>query len=110
MVGYVPNTCTWMGYEFTVYGYSSTTWSDVPGVYLFTQYLPQTATMRATWYVWYVGETSSFASRLPGHERWPDAAAEGATHVHAAAVEPEETRVGLEKRLRELLDPPLNVL
>lgn len=75
--------------------------NEVPGVYIF-------ARPDRWWFALYVGQTESFASRLPYHERWPEAARQGATHIHAR-IEPDYTRrCDLEARLIQTLAPPMN--
>lgn len=99
---------SWGGYDFTSYDPTQTNWNDVPGVYIFAG----KSTDGRWWRAKYVGQTSSFATRLgPGnnnHERWPEAERKGATHVHARVVKNEIERRSLETMLIESYDPPLN--
>jgi hypothetical protein len=97
-------TVKWCGYEFTVYDPRTVTWYDVGGVYIFSG-----ANANSThWLAHYVGETVSFKNRLPCHERWDEAWANGATHVHALAASPEATRLRIQDELIRSLQPPLN--
>lgn len=57
------------------------TWNGVPGLYVFYQ-RPTTPLVPGR--VLYIGETESFASRMPGHERWAEAVRLGATGIWAA--------------------------
>ena len=70
------------------------------GVYIFA------APVDKLWRALYVGETTSFADRIPGHERWPQAQRMGATHVHVRA-EPFRRRE-IEEELIRAHTPPLN--
>ena len=92
----------WLGRKFKVLNFYGTRWADRSGVYIFTAVGP------LGWEPYYIGETISFADRLPTHERWAEAVRLGATHVHAAVVTPEATRVGLQDRLIRAYQPPLN--
>jgi hypothetical protein len=49
-------------------------WNAVPGIYAFVARPAR---------VLYIGETTSFASRLPGHEVWLEARRRGARDVYA---------------------------
>ena len=94
------------GYAFAVYDPTATTWNDVPGVYVF-------AGLDATerwWYAKYIGQTTSFKSRIPSHERWQEAVRQGATHVHARVVQDASQRIDLENALVEAYRPPMNHL
>lgn len=99
---------SWGGYDFNSYDPTQTNWNDVPGIYIF-------AGMSADgrwWRAKYVGQTSSFITRLGpelnNHERWPEAIREGATHVHARVVQNQIERRSLELMLIETYNPPLN--
>ncbi|MBD2566779.1 hypothetical protein [Anabaena lutea] len=60
------------------------------------------------WYPLYVGQTDDFSSRLPNHERLPQAIQRGATHIHVAIITQQRQRDILEKMLIPYLQPPLN--
>jgi len=49
-------------------------WNAVAGLYAFAAWPAR---------VLYIGETTSFALRLPGHEIWPEARRLGARHIYA---------------------------
>jgi hypothetical protein len=49
-------------------------WNAVGGIYAFVAWPSR---------VLYIGETGSFASRLPGHEVWPEARKRGAREIYA---------------------------
>lgn len=77
-------------------------WLDESGVYIFTGVVDR------TWRAFYVGQADSFASRMPNHERWDEAARIGATHVHAALVSSQHERDQCEQALIKAFAPPLN--
>ncbi len=79
-------------------------WNRAAGLYIFAH-----STDASHWRAVYVGQTDDFSSRIPGHERWSEAARLGATHVHAAVVPQQANRDNLEKMLIQSLQPPLNV-
>ena len=94
-----------MDHAFHVYeGIPGTGWFDVLGVYIFARFNASTR----LWYAVYIGETVSFANRLPGHERGEEAVLAGATHVHSRVVREERMRVALQDRLIEYFQPELN--
>ena len=99
---------SWGGYDFNSYDPTQTNWNDVPGVYIFAGM----STDGRWWRAKYVGQTSSFATRLgPGissHEHWQEAKRQGATHVHARVVQNEIERRSLELMLIETYNPQLN--
>lgn len=96
-------TIDWGGYTFNVYS-PQTDWNDVPGVYIFTGVNEQNQ-----WVAYYVGESESFKTRpVKGHERWDEAVALGATHVHARGINDESTRLSVEAELIAAYRPPLN--
>ena len=95
-------TCNWGGYEFQICD-PNLPWHDVPGLYIFAK--------RGTpgyWNALYVGRTESFRDRLTGHERWTEAVALGATHVHAMVEYSGLQRIDVESRLIATFRPPLN--
>lgn len=77
-------------------------WKKVSGLYIFAY---QQGNM---WYALYVGQTDDFSSRLPNHERLPQAIQKGATHIHVAIITQQRERNILEKMLIQYLQPPLN--
>lgn len=96
----------WMGHSFIVYDLHNTTWNPTGGVYVFARLVTGLKGV-PEWDVLYVGQTSSFQSRIPNHEVLPAALHTGATHVLALSLE-KAPRVALEKRLIEYLHPQLN--
>ena len=96
-------TVSWGGYSFTVHDITSH-WNDVPGVYIFAGLSAD----RQWWQAKYIGQTSSFAARVPAHDRWAEAAEQGATSVHARVVRDQFQRNTIEHSLIEAYDPPLN--
>ncbi len=60
------------------------------------------------WIALYVGIADDLSDRIPGHERWAEAVAQGATWV-VAHVQPDSAkRKAEEKVLIGALNPPLN--
>ncbi len=96
-------TANWGGYNFSVHS-PGIAWNDVPGVYIFAS-----RNAGGGWKAWYIGETDSFARRIPNHERWAEARRRGATHVHAMVEYSASTRSNLEQSLIRRYNPPLNV-
>ena len=60
-----PQTVSWGGYTFTVHDPGSD-WNDVAGVYIFAGLSAD----RQWWQAKYIGQTTSFAARIPSHDRW----------------------------------------
>lgn len=80
----------------------NTTWNPKAGIYAFAH--------KDTngWVIHYVGQTNSFADRIPSHERWEDARRAGATHVLAAVVATQGDRDKIESAMIRELQPRLN--
>jgi hypothetical protein len=100
-------TCIWTGksgtkYEYTIYAID-TTWNDVAGNYIFAKQLPS-----GLWEALYIGQTDSFANRLPNHEALPCVRRNGGTHVHAHTNTNKEARLAEEKDLLDNHNPPCN--
>ena len=99
--------CMWLDYQFEVYD-CDIDWSAIPpeigGVYIFV--LLQESSR--TWIPLYIGETESFAERIPAHDKWQEAARLGLSHVHVLEVDEEYERKGIEKELRESYTSRLN--
>ena len=98
----MADTVNWLSYEFTVYE-RNTNWNNVGGIYIFTG-----LNLQNLWVAYYIGETGSFSTRIPSHERWFQAVQLGATHVHARGESLEASRVAVEIELIQNFDPPLN--
>ena len=101
-------TALWRGYsgktyEYVVYGLN-TTWNDIPGNYIFVRLV------NGRWRPLYIGQTSSFQSRITtSHEKWPCAVEHGITHIHARTNDyGEEARLSEECDLINHYDPPCN--
>lgn len=101
----MSDTASWLSYTFTVYPHVGTTWNNVAGIYIFVGINRQNQ-----WEPYYVGQCDSFQNRMPSHERWDEAQALGARHVHALAVSKQEERDAVEKALIRAYQPPLNTL
>ena len=99
----MSNTVFWLGHEFTVLEHSAN-WNKVAGIYIFAGQNP-----KGQWYPLYIGQTYSFASRIPGHPEWLPAKRLGATHVHAWVEHQQMNRAALEADLIRDFQPPLNV-
>ena len=103
----MAQTVNWGGSEFTVYD-PETTWNEVAGLYVFA-FLGSDQQGSLRWRAVYMGQTTNFSTRLPNHEKWPEAERMGATHIHALVVPQEATRLRVEAALIETYSPPLNV-
>ena len=100
------STVGWLDVDFLLYPVQGVTWNHVPGVYIFAgQRWPG-----GRWYPIYIGQTESFASALPQHEREAEALLMGATAVHAHVLQPETERETLKRLLIEKYQPELNIL
>lgn len=61
------------------------------------------------WVPAYIGQADNLKTRIPAHERWLDAKAQGATHVMAHTVSTgERVRLDEERDLIARWDPPCN--
>lgn len=78
--------------------------TEVAGLYIFAG-----RNSANLWVALYVGQTDSFALRIPTHERWTEAARLGATHVHAMAESQAAMRDTIEAELIGAYQPRLNV-
>jgi hypothetical protein len=63
---------------------------------------------RNRWIPLYIGQTNSFATRLPNHERLDKAIRLGATHIHTRIERKQSDRDILEKALIQHLQPNMN--
>ena len=95
--------CKWLEYEFTVYEPLEARRQKDGGVYIFAKF-----NLSGTWNALYIGETESFAERLPNHEKWDRAERMGATHIHLRVYYTEAMRKSVEKELINYYRPPLN--
>ena len=96
-------TCVWKEHVFTIYEPTNACQQKDGGVYIFAGLNAQ-----GLWRAFYIGETKSFAERLPGHEKWLDAVRMGTTHIHLKVVYTEIMRESVEKELIDYYKPPLN--
>ena len=98
----------WADHEFDVYELGSVSWTDVGGVYIFAgpKRIPGPGD---PWLPLYIGQTESFADRLPDHDMTSAAVEWGATHIHARIVSEERKRQLLEAILIKEYQPLLNV-
>lgn len=102
------STYRWLNYEFKVYD-ANVDWETVPevgGIYIF-------AFLRDSpleWVPLYIGETKSFADRIPSHEKWPKLRELRVSHihVHVLGVRNEAERKNIEKELRQTYTTRLN--
>lgn len=76
----MAETVRWLGNEFLVCDPQTTTWESHAGVYIFCGSAPD----QRHWRALYVGQAQSFADRLPSHDRWREAVAQGG-HPHPCA-------------------------
>ena len=94
----------WGGYEFRVYDVALSGWNDVGGVYIFAG-----VDAANRWYAHYIGQTGSFKTRIPGHERLAEAtSAYRTTHIHARTVPDSLQRTTIEQALVRSYQPPMN--
>ncbi len=100
----MSNTVQWLSYQFHVCDYYGK-WREIGGVYIFTGFNLLT-------YGWrlpsYIGESGNLRERMSGHEKWRQAVALGATHVHVMVVEQAFQRIMVEQELIQAYNPPLN--
>jgi hypothetical protein len=87
--------------EFTVHEFTPD-WNQVAGLHIFA-YIDG-----GRWIPLYVGQTADSSARISSHELWDRARHNGATHVHALAVQRAANRDKWEKMLIQHLCPPLN--
>ena len=97
------DTVAWGGYDFYVYDPTRTRWRDVGGVYIFAG-----VNASNVWEPFYIGRTNSLKDRLSDHERWDEARALGATHIHTRVERAASRRKALEEHLLDGFGPPLN--
>jgi excinuclease UvrABC nuclease subunit len=89
--------------NFGSYDINSTTWNEVPGLYIFTY------SDGRFWQPLYIGQAEDFRKRMTSHERFEEAVQKGATHIHATVVQQAANRDRWEKMLIEAHQPPMNV-
>jgi excinuclease UvrABC nuclease subunit len=92
----------WLQREFGIFEMDGK-WNDLPGVYIFAG-----VNGNNQWQALYVGQASSFAQRMSGHERWVEARRAGATRVHALVCKQQSERDSLEQALIRTYSPRLN--
>lgn len=100
----------WDRYAFGVYevapaGQGGVGWPEIPGLYVFAHW-----GSNQRWDPLYIGQTHSFADRLPNHEKWPAALRLGSSHVHLREEHNAWARESLERFLIQQFRPPLNEL
>ena len=95
-------TVSWADYKFSVYQHGGN-WTAVGGLYIFAG-----LNSEQLWYPYYIGQTKSFAERIPTHENWQEAALLGATHVHAMGEQDQNKRLEIERQLIGSWQPILN--
>ena len=98
----MSSTVIWGSYTFNVH-VPNTNFNDVAGIYIFTG-----LNQKNLWVPLYIGQASSLANRLSGHEQWAPAVRLGATHVHAMAVSRQGDRDIIEQFMIKQWQPPLN--
>lgn len=103
----MSETCNWQGKSGKVYAYAvyklEGAWNAHPGNYIFARH--EGGVIRAV----YIGQTNSFANRLPCHEKIPCAVRHGFTHVHAHVNQSEAARLFEEADLIAYYQPTCNV-
>jgi hypothetical protein len=81
-------------------------WPATPGIYMFCQTVGLLGDIVNP--PRYLGQTVSFAERLPDHDRWDEAAKLGANCVLIAPISNAHNRDKIERELIASLRPPLN--
>jgi len=104
---------TWLNrYTFNVVQFQSPmNWNwfpEVGGLYLFVA-APIRSQFSTRYSVLYVGEASSIRTRLPSHEKIPEARNLGMTEIHYMTEADDLRRRQIEKDLIQRLQPELNV-
>ena len=105
----MARTCRWRGasekgYIYEIHPIEGTTWSDVPGNYIFAK-LSKPHTWKAT----YIGETESLKDRIPNHNELPCIQRNKCTHVHAHVNRDSQARLAEEKDLLANHTTPCNI-
>lgn len=95
-------TCNWGGQDFEIHPINAP-WAAVPGLYIFAKKASATQ-----WHALYIGQTNSFAERLPNHEMELPAKRGGATHIHVLVVHDGRQRDLIERNLIRSMQPTLN--
>lgn len=85
-------------------------WPEESGLYVFCRLRSGGLVGRRWDPPLYVGQSQNFATYLPTHRKWREAARRGSTHIHVMSVEQKEDRDRIERELIEAYQPPLNVL
>lgn len=95
-----------IGYHLTFQAHpKDSNWPSAGGIYLFARRPDLRASL---WQALYVGTTHSLSDRLPCHERWAEAVAQGATDVAICLVANGDLRDSLERDLVDFTQAPLN--
>lgn len=85
-------------YTFAAYPISQSFRSDLGGLYIFAQRYVEN---NKTWYkVLYIGETGSFGTRLPNHEKWEQAKRHGVNSICVLVDNNNTSRLNKETDLR----------
>lgn len=92
----------WNGHTFSSH-LPTIPWSNAAGIYIFCG-----VNNRNEWFPIYIGQATSFAERLSGHERWQEAVELGASHIHAMAEDNQQSRGRIEAELIREFQPSLN--
>jgi excinuclease UvrABC nuclease subunit len=100
----MADTVVWAGkHQFSVHRHTDN-WNAVAGIYMFCG-----INQEGQWSPLYIGQAESLSQRIPNHERWPEAAQLGATHIHALVVPHGATRTEVEAELIRAYQPRLNI-
>lgn len=97
----MESTARWLRWDFGVFSKEGD-WPAKPGLYVFAGF------WSGQWYPQYLGQTGSFDTRLPTHEKWSESVQLGATHVHVKIVHTKHERDAIEAELIQAYKPPLN--
>ena len=100
--------CIWLNRRFRIRRASSEArWPAGGGLYVFAGKV-RSPGATSQWRAVYVGKCRDFDTRLPSHDRWPEAERHGATHVHLLVVHSPAERDRLEEQLIRKYQPLLN--
>lgn len=97
---------TWHIYEFEVCEVAELE-LESGGLYVFAGRV-EDQNGSSVWRAYYIGRTNKLWHRVAFHEKWHEAKARGATHVHYIVEHREQIRMELEEELIGIYQPSLN--
>jgi GIY-YIG catalytic domain len=94
-------------YSFNVYASEGTTFKkDIGGVYIFTKRTVRDG--KGSHSLLYIGETNSFGTRIPSHEKWSCVNKKNVNCICILRQDDEEERKAIETDLIQANSPPCN--